>query len=189
MSQNPLRLRHWDPSDGQALLDICQCTPRLDRQFPNLTSAEEASEFIAKHWAPDPGRTILCIDDGRAAGLAGVDYTAWNDDGEWDRGWVFYWIADHLRNRRITSAAVSALCDWALDEEWRTDVIDATILDTLPSPRLRRLELGYRTNNLGSAGVARRAGFTVEGIEREKFLYDGVTYDAVVAGRLQKKGR
>lgn len=53
-----------------------------------------------------------------------------------------------------------------------------------PSPRLRRLELGYRLNNLASGAVARSAGFVVEGVEREKFCYDGVLYDVACAARL-----
>ena len=53
-------------------------------------------------------------------------------------------------------------------------------------PRVRRLELGYRTNNPASAAVARHAGFVVEGVEREKFCYDGVLYDAAIAARLHR---
>lgn len=182
-----MHLREWTTSDAAQLLTISQTTPSLKRQFPNLTSVDEASEFIAKYWIPAPGRTILCIDNGVAAGLAGIDYTAKNDEGGWDRGWVFYWIAAPLRSRGITSAAVTALCDWALGEMWcEPRTIDVSVLHSLASPHLRRLELGYRTNNLASAGVARRAGFEIEGIEREKFLYDGVTYDAVMAGRLRR---
>ena len=49
---------------------------------------------------------------------------------------------------------------------------------------MRRLELGYRVNNLGSAMVAERAGFLVEGVAREKFLIDGEAYDVIMATRL-----
>ncbi|WP_346845753.1 VOC family protein [uncultured Rothia sp.] len=60
-------------------------------------------------------------------------------------------------------------------------------MQELPSPNLRRLELGYRTNNPASGKVAAAAGFMIEGIEREKFLYAGQTYDAVTAARLRNR--
>lgn len=63
--------------------------------------------------------------------------------------------------------------------------IDCSVLEKMESPRLRRLELGYRTNNPASGKVASYAGFVGEGIEREKFLYAGQTYDAVTAARLR----
>lgn len=50
---------------------------------------------------------------------------------------------------------------------------------------LERLELGHRVTNPASGGVARRAGFVVEGTEREKFLIDGQRIDVLTYGRLR----
>jgi RimJ/RimL family protein N-acetyltransferase len=50
--------------------------------------------------------------------------------------------------------------------------------------RLFRLELGHRVNNPASCRVASRAGFAVEGLERQKLLYDGVRYDVELHARL-----
>ena len=63
---------------------------------------------------------------------------------------------------------------------------DFSALTSARSPRVRRLELGYRTNNPASAAVARHTGFVVEGVEREKFCYNGVLYDAAIAARLHR---
>ncbi|WP_424115299.1 hypothetical protein [Rothia dentocariosa] len=34
--------------------------------------------------------------------------------------------------------------------------------------------------------MARHTGFVVEGVEREKFCYNGVLYDAAIAARLHR---
>lgn len=84
------------------------------------------------------------------------------------------------------------MCAWALGEPNPAPTVpalDTGLLASLPSPYLRRLELGYRANNPASGAVAAAAGFQIEGIEREKFLYAGQTYDAVTAARLRKDGR
>ena len=48
-----------------------------------------------------------------------------------------------------------------------------------------RLELGHRVDNPASGGVARAAGFVVEGLERGKFLVNGVRVDVRTYGRLR----
>lgn len=116
--------------------------------------------------------------------------TAKGDARAWDRAWVSYWSASVIRGTGAMKHAVRAVCDWALGEAERkaSSSIDCSVLEKMESPRLRRLELGYRTNNPASGKVARYAGFVVEGIEREKFLYAGQTYDAVTAARLRGVG-
>jgi RimJ/RimL family protein N-acetyltransferase len=49
---------------------------------------------------------------------------------------------------------------------------------------LFRLELGHRVNNPASCRVASRAGFLVEGLERQKLAYDGVRFDVELHARL-----
>lgn len=67
----------------------------------------------------------------------------------------------------MAGAATRALADWAL-----TDL------------GLFRLELGHRRDNPASCRVARRAGFTVEDLERAKIRYDDRRYDVELHARL-----
>ncbi|GAB3167550.1 hypothetical protein GCM10027059_28640 [Myceligenerans halotolerans] len=75
-------------------------------------------------------------------------------------GWVSYWLLPEARGRGLAVRALATLTRWAFDERG-----------------LERLELGHRVNNPASCAVATGAGFTPEGVERGKLLYDGVRYD------------
>ncbi|WP_237233194.1 GNAT family N-acetyltransferase [Rothia nasisuis] len=188
-----MELRYWALTDAPHLLSVYRTSSELERQMPALTSEQDARNLIETSYLPAENRAIFCLsDEGRPAGLIGLNFTARSDTGAWDRAWVYYWIADPYRGQGYTKAALTAVCNWALDETSpaaTSPVLDTGLLASLPSPRLRRLELGYRTNNPASGAVAAAAGFQIEGIEREKFLYAGQTYDAVLAARLRKDGR
>ncbi|GGZ64085.1 acetyltransferase [Streptomyces inusitatus] len=82
-------------------------------------------------------------------------------------GWVSYWTVPAARGRGVASQSCRALARWAFD--------DADLF---------RLELGHRVNNPASCGVARAAGFAVEGRERQKLQYDGVRHDVELHARL-----
>ncbi|MFW0180581.1 GNAT family N-acetyltransferase [Rothia sp. P5766] len=185
-----MKLRLWQSTDASALLELVETSTDLERQMPLPGTLQEAQHLIEGQWLPAQGRAVFCLDDGQAVGLVGITYSAQQEDGSWDRGWVYYWIADRARCKGILKSAVRAVCDWALGSQSPPDEkhprLDTELLGTLESPNLRRLELGYRTNNPASGAVARYAGFTVEGIERQKFLYLGQTYDAVLAVRLRQ---
>lgn len=161
--------------------------------MPALASEEDARNLIETSYLPAENRAIFCLsDEGRPAGLIGLNFTDRSDTGAWDRAWVYYWLADPYRGQGYTQAALRAACAWALGEPNPAPTLptlDTGLLASLPSPHLRRLELGYRANNPASGAVAAAAGFQIEGIEREKFLYAGQTYDAVIAARLRKDGR
>ncbi|MFJ3186444.1 GNAT family N-acetyltransferase [Streptomyces halstedii] len=82
-------------------------------------------------------------------------------------GWVSYWTTEAARGSGVASAGVRALARWDFDDLG-----------------LYRLELGHRTDNPASCAVARRAGFTAEGIERGKLRYEGVRHDVERHARL-----
>ncbi|MER6720370.1 GNAT family N-acetyltransferase [Streptomyces halstedii] len=82
-------------------------------------------------------------------------------------GWVSYWTTEAARGCGVASAGVRALARWAFDDLG-----------------LYRLELGHRTDNPASCAVARRAGFTAEGIERGKLRYGDVHHDVERHARL-----
>ncbi|MDO4916032.1 MAG: GNAT family protein [Rothia sp. (in: high G+C Gram-positive bacteria)] len=181
-------LREWRAEDALDLLQIYSSNADLERQMPRLRSLEDAERFITQAYVPAVDRAAFCLDSGSGVqGCVLIDFTAKDDAGAWDRAWVSYWSVSALRGTGVMKQMVRAVCDWALEEAKASvdSSIDCLVLEEKDSPRLRRLELGYRTNNPASGKVARYAGFVVEGLEREKFLYKGQTYDAVTAARVK----
>lgn len=186
-----MELRYWALTDASDLFDIYRRSSDLERQMPALTCEQEALNLIKNSYLPADDRAVFCLSEaGRPLGLIGLNFTARTDSGAWDRAWVYYWLTDAYRGQGYMKTALTAVCNWALDDPQLTPIsptLDSSMLASLPSPRLRRLELGYRTNNPASGAVAAAAGFQIEGIEREKFLYAGQSYDAVMAARLRKE--
>lgn len=187
-----IRLRPWAVADSARLFEMYRATPDLDRQLPPIATVEDASDCLERHLLPATGRSVWAIElDGAIAGCVSVAFMRDMDSVHYDRGWVSYWSSLTLRGQGVTRTAVRAVCDWVLGHGVPPSVslpggreLDTGLLAAEASPGLRRLELGYRTNNPASGAIARYAGFSVEGVEREKFLIRGEAIDAVVAGRL-----
>lgn len=173
----PLELRAWRAEDAPALLEIVGRSPDLDRQLPRLPrTLAEAEGLIREHLMPAQCLWVwaVCHRD-VPVGCVRVEAIPEPEipTGPRGRGWVSYWMDAEHRRRGIATPAVTAACDWALAST---------------GDGLRRLELGYRENNPASAAVARRAGFLVEGLEREKFVVDGVPVGVLTAARLAGSG-
>lgn len=186
-----IQLRRWYATDAANLWEASQ-DPALARQMPVLPDIDSARHLLESHYQVSETGMVWCVDcDGRASGLIGISYSGQGDGAIFDRGWVFYWATEHIRGQKIMKPLVKAVCDFAQGltinremtlENGRTARLDE-LVDT-ESPKLRRLELGYRTNNPASRALAIGIGFVEEGIEREKFCYNGELFDAVIAGRL-----
>lgn len=159
---------------------------RPDRDSPTLRAAIAASHSdsdlarqLAGHGTDDASLARLfsneygvpasshapfaIVLEGRAVGNVGI--SAMEDTHL--SGWCHYWLLPAARGLGLASRALVAAANWAFEERG-----------------LQRLELGHRTNNPASCGVASRAGFRAEGIERGKLLYGGVRYDVELHARL-----
>ena len=85
---------------------------------------------------------------------------------------IGYWVAAPARGRGLAAAAVGAAATWAM----RT-------------VGLRRVELLHAVPNTASCRVAERAGFTLEGTQRQSFVYgDDLVYDEHRHARLSSDG-
>ena len=169
-------LRPWtdSASDMAAILDA------FDNDDMAAQSGEPiGTEAAARRWVAqwiDPGTqgaVAFAID---VAGRAFGHVMAGAIDRRHDTAWVSYWVAPVARGTGLASRATAGLaghCFGALG--------------------LYRLELAYRVNNPGSAGVARNAGFRIEGLERAKLRYldehgNAVRYDVQTCARLRSNG-
>ncbi|PFG20630.1 GNAT family N-acetyltransferase [Serinibacter salmoneus] len=81
--------------------------------------------------------------------------------------WASYWTVPRARGRGLAARALAGAAQWAFERD------------------LYRVELGHRTNNPASCAVARRAGFPVEGLEREKLRYGEERFDVELHARLR----
>lgn len=177
-------LRSWMEDDAPALLEITRRAPELHRQLPRLPEdLADARQLIRECLLSTERAWVWCLTrDLQPVGLVRIETTPESQPREGSGadgtesegsgtglGWFSYWSARAVRGTGLLSAAARAVADWALDPS---------------GGGLRRLELGYREDNPGSAAVARRAGLTVEGRERQKFVIDGRPVDVITAGRL-----
>lgn len=161
----PRRLRRGDAPD---VLAAFASHPDMARQG-TVRSPEEAERYVARlldagaDGHPSPHEAWVIAEEGRVVGLVGVTV----DEAE-RSGWFWYWLHAEARGRGLMARAAATVAQWALTDRG-----------------LERLELGHRVNNPASGAVARAAGFVPEGIERGKFLVDGVRVDVRTYGRLR----
>jgi ribosomal-protein-alanine N-acetyltransferase len=158
-------LRAWKREDADALRDMCASTSDLRNQIgdADLSSVANAENFIEETlvWTESRKNWAIAV-DGVAVGNVGASNIEWRHA----TAWVYYWLGSSARGGGLATKALNSVADWAF------------------SAGLFRLELGHRVNNPASCGVATRAGFLVEGIERQKLLYGADRYDVELHARL-----
>ncbi|MFJ2738201.1 GNAT family N-acetyltransferase [Streptomyces sp. NPDC087440] len=161
-------LREWREEDAAFLAATCSSSPELARQIGEARDEAEALDWIARcHGRRATGTAYaFAVTDGDAGPVLGnVAVSAVNRTH--DSGWISYWTAEAARGRGVAVAGTRALADFCFGEL-----------------ALHRLELGHRTNNPASCAVALRAGFAVEGLERDKLRYGEARYDVERHARL-----
>ncbi len=160
-------LRAWTLDDAVDLRAAVRSSDDLDRQFGGLDLTDEAActQFLADHLAPPSvtERHFAVAVDGWAVGNVSVAQI----EHRHSTAWLSYWLAGPVRGRGIATRALATAAVWAFAEL-----------------RLIRLELGHRTDNPASCGVALRAGFAAEGVERSKLAYGDLRYDVETHARL-----
>ncbi|WP_299952244.1 GNAT family N-acetyltransferase [uncultured Modestobacter sp.] len=164
-----LVLRPFRDDDVDAVLAACQ-DPEIGRWIPAVGpryTREDAVSWVTRE-APGErrtgtGLTVAIEADGRLVGSTGVHRINQHPLGPE----VGYWIAREARGRGYAVEAAHAMAEWALG---------------LGAPRVY---LVADVANVGSQSVARRAGFTQEGVLRSYLHYrDGAVADASLFSRL-----
>ncbi len=161
-----LELRPWTPNDAPDLLAAYRENPDLVTQFGEveLSSVEQAQIFIGEYLGAAPSRRTWALNvDGAVVGNVGLS----NIERDHETAWASYWLVSAARGNGYAARALGAAAGWAFDDG------------------LFRLELGHRVNNPASCGVATRAGFVPEGIERGKLRYGSRRFDVETHARLR----
>lgn len=150
-------LRPWTDAeaDAQAVLHAFAAPGMAGQSRTAIASLDDARAHVAP-LVPDPSdaapRSVaFAIDVG---GIAVGHVMASAIDRRHLTGWVSYWVAATARGRGLASSGTAALARYCFAELG-----------------IFRLELGHRLNNPASGRVAAAAGFTQEGIERQKLRY------------------
>lgn len=159
-----LTLRPWSAGDASAVRTAF-AEPGMERQA-DIATEQDAADWIRarqEQWAAGSAYSFAVTN---GPGLLGGVMVS-SVERRHLTGWVSYWTVAAAQGRGIATSACRLLAAWAFSDLG-----------------LFRLELGHRVNNPASCKVARRAGFAVEGLERQKLLYDGVRYDVELHARL-----
>jgi ribosomal-protein-alanine N-acetyltransferase len=161
-------LRPWQLTDADALILAFE-DPAIQRWHTRrLDSVDEAHVLIAKwsagwstesecHWA-------LITEDSQA--LLGRVALKQLDLLDGTAGFA-YWMVPAARGRGLCAEAVVALSEWAFRDAG-----------------FRRVEIEHSTANPASCQVARKAGFTIEGVRRGAAQHTDGWHDMCMHGRL-----
>ncbi|MBV1779811.1 GNAT family N-acetyltransferase [Paeniglutamicibacter sp. ABSL32-1] len=169
-------LRPWTDSaaDIESILAAFAADDMAGQSGEPVNSEAAARRWVAPWIDPDNNSAVAfaIAKDGTAVGhvMAGAI------DRRHDTAWISYWVAPEARGSGLASRATASLAEHCFG--------------TLA---LFRLELAYRVDNPGSAGVARNAGFRIEGLERAKLRYLDergmpVRFDVQTCARLRGDG-
>jgi RimJ/RimL family protein N-acetyltransferase len=119
----------------------------------------------AEEWAAGHGRHLAIVEPGTDAFLGGVNFH--RIELAHKRAEVGFWLAPWARGRGVGSGAVAGACAWAFDT-WQ----------------LRRIEMTTVPDNEGALALARKLGFTREGVLRSRNFERGAHVDLVMLSLL-----
>lgn len=160
-------LRPWRVGDVDAVTAACQ-DPEIQRwtQVPVPYRPEDAEGFVGStaEETRAGGGALFAVTVGEEGTLVGSIGLFPPQDGV---GEIGYWTVAGQRGRGLTAEAVRVLTDWAFGELG-----------------LHRVELHVDPANTGSRRVAEAAGFTAEGLVRQRFRFRGRPADVVLYARL-----
>jgi RimJ/RimL family protein N-acetyltransferase len=165
LTDGEIRLRVMSEADISALTAACR-----DPEIPRWTQVpDDYEESHAREWLEMQGRRrdagselhLVIVDarDDRLLGSIGFTGIDWDDL----RGSIGYWVAAEARGRGVATRAVRLLSGWGFEELG-----------------FGRVEIKTEPGNTISQRVAKRAGFSREGLLRSHALIKGRRRDMIV---------
>ena len=162
-----VHLRPWGPDDVDAFW-AAQRDPAI-RQWAGGADVHTREDALAvlRRLTGQADRLSWAVVDPATGGLLG-SITLYRIDAVQATAQIGYWTAPAARGRGLAAAAVDAVAGWAFA--------------ALP---IDRIELLHGADNVASARVAHKAGFTHEAHLRRSHRYgDGRKHDEWLWGRL-----
>jgi RimJ/RimL family protein N-acetyltransferase len=160
-------LRPWKPEDAGDVFLACQ-DPDIQRwtPVPSPYKHSDAIEYVTQiapaAWAE--GGAVFAVVEVATGHLAGAIGAHRMDDGI---AHVGYWTRRAVRGKGLTTEALRTIAVWFLHEGGAT-----------------RVELVVEPANVASVRVAEAAGFTREGVLRQRFNLRGRRIDVAMYSML-----
>jgi RimJ/RimL family protein N-acetyltransferase len=161
-----LLLRPWRETDADAYWAALQSPGGRLWHGSTLDTWDELVAALARRsdWTTGDHASWALVDGAELLGSISVHRI----DRDQDDGEIGYWIAPAARGRGLAGLAAEAACRWAFADLG-----------------LHRIQLFHAVENVASARVAEKAGFTCEGRLRQSHRYgDGVRHDELLWARL-----
>ena len=160
-------LRPWAPADAENVFAACQDVEiqrwtTVPSPYTHADAVAYVTEVAPALWAQ--GGAVFAVIDTATGRLAGSIGAHGIRDGV---AHVGYWTVPAVRGRGLASAALRTLTGWFLREAG-----------------IARVELVVEPTNAGSVRVAEAAGFTREGLLRQRFVLRGRRADVVMYSML-----
>lgn len=160
-------LRPWEPADADAVFAACQDVEiqrwtTVPSPYTHADAVGYVTELASTAWK-DSG-AVFAVIEAATGDLAGSIGAHGMSDGV---AHVGYWTAPAARGRGLTSDALRTLTGWFLRDG-----------------RAARVELVVEPHNRGSVRVAEAAGFTREGLLRQRFVLRGHRTDVAMYSML-----
>lgn len=160
-------LRPWTAADADEVFAICQ-DAEIQRwtRVPSPYARSDAIEYVTKVAAQawDSGGAVFAVVDAETDRIVGTIGAHGMRDGI---AHVGYWTRPEARGRGLTTDALRTLSRWLLGERGAV-----------------RVELVVEPDNAASVRVARSAGFTEEGLLRQRMNLRGRHADVLMFSML-----
>jgi RimJ/RimL family protein N-acetyltransferase len=160
-------LRPWAPTDADDVFAACQDVEiqrwtTVPSPYARADAVAYVTEVAPGAW--EQGGAVFAVVAAATGGLVGSIGAHGMSDGV---AHVGYWTVPTARGRGLTSDALRTLTGWLLRDGGAA-----------------RVELVVEPPNVGSVRVAEAAGFTREGVLRQRFVLRGRRADVVMYSML-----
>lgn len=162
-------LRQWQISDAERLCQICR-DPDIRRftSAPNLVSTQQAGRWIeTQRERAGLGELLFLAIVPDLGGIPVGSVHILHVEYEHKRAELGYWLAPEGRHRGLATKALKRLSEWCFAEYG-----------------FARLELLMTSENRASHEVAKRAGYSFEGVLRSYRAFECRRLDLLSFGRI-----